>query len=125
MASPIEQIRQKARKDIHTALSRRANYYVAGNALPQIVTVRISNEFAQEGDLKGTTFNYAQRQSVNPVALFMLDECCPSSKNYLVVETGEAYFTGSVRPRHGQTVEVELAVMLPEMVAKLGLESPR
>lgn len=86
---------RKGRRKLHDYMSVPALYfpfpYVAGETVVQEITVRIHDKFVAFGDLKGTTFNYAEMEDDSPRIIFMRNEVEPS-RNYIVsVEAGSAY----------------------------------
>lgn len=67
-------------------------FYIVPVTLAQVpCLVRVHTKFAALGDLKGTSFSYAEREDVSPKIVFMRDQVEPIRGGVVSVEPGEAY----------------------------------
>lgn len=106
--SVFRDIKRSARQDLHLHLSVPAVLVTSG-ADPFLCTVRIQNSFAALGDLKGTSFHYAEREEISPKAIFLRSEVPnPKRGDIISVEVGEAYRIDSVLPPDDITVAANI-----------------
>lgn len=69
----LRDIKRAARLDLHNAMQVKAYYYAPGSDWPQIVQCRTHYEFGALGDVKGTSFGYAEVREKQPYLIFMLE----------------------------------------------------
>lgn len=87
--------------------------YLVGDSEPVLVHVRLHTKFAALGDMKGTNFNFAERQDVLPRILFMLDEVPAPARGAIVsVEAGEAYYVDHTDPLDNISVTAYVTPLL-------------
>lgn len=79
--------------------------YIVGLSPPLLVHIRVHTKFAALGDMKGTNFNYAERQDELPRLIFMRDEVMMPERGAVVsVELGEAYTVDHTDPPDGISI---------------------
>lgn len=91
MPGPFREHIRAARRQLHNYMSVPALYFKPG--LPaRAITVRVHDKFLANGDLKGTSFHYAEIEDDAPRLVFMRSEVDPERGYYVSVEPGVAYF---------------------------------
>lgn len=107
----VREAKRAARRDLHAELSVNA-LYIAPNADPLPVTVRVQLESQPLGDLKGTNFHYTEREEPSDQLVFLLDEL-PRPKRGAVVSVapGEAYRIDTTLPPHDITVTAKVTTL--------------
>ncbi|QXV73596.1 hypothetical protein [Rhizobium phage RHph_X2_30] len=111
MAS-FRDIKRKARRDVHQHLRVPALYLATREATPVECFVRVHTKFAALGDMKGTNFNYAEREEETPKLIIWREEISQPARNAIIsVETGEAYQIDSVQPADDLTITVNVTAM--------------
>lgn len=116
----LREIKAQARRDLHQAMQVPAAYYVAAGAAPELISVRVHSKATQQGDLKGTNLNYAEREEVEPKLVFDRAEVANPPRNGLVIISAtEGYRIGQTEPPDGMTVKAAVSRLeAPEMVGK-------
>jgi len=100
-------------------------FYIVGDSEPLLVHVRVHTKFDALGDMKGTNFNYAEREDILPQILFMRDEVpSPVRGAYVSIEQGEAYSINHTEPADTISVTAFVAPILPSELAELNLPYP-
>ena len=66
----LREIKTNARRALHTAMRVPASYYATPATAPVLVNVRVHSKMVQQGDLKGTNLNYAEREEIAPKLVF-------------------------------------------------------
>lgn len=85
-------ILRRGRRDVHKHLHVAALYIESADAEPVPCTVRVHKHFAALGDMKGTSFDYAEREEVTPKLILWREELPEPRRNAIIsVEAGEAY----------------------------------
>jgi hypothetical protein len=69
----LREIKARARRDLHRGMKVTAYYYDPETKLPSNVEVRTHYDFAALGEVRGTSFGYAERQEMTPRLIFMLE----------------------------------------------------
>lgn len=118
-------IKNTARLKVHDTMQVSALYCVPDPAyiddtIPpdvcpyteQSVNVRVHYSFKALGDLKGTSFHYAEKQEVMPQIIFMVEELsAPMGGAIVSISEDEMYRIDNVLPRDGLTVSCEVTVV--------------
>lgn len=116
----VRDIKKRARSDVHDHMRVAALYLETPTSFPVPCHVRVHTKFAALGDMKGTSFSYAEREDVNPKLIFWRADGIEPQRNAIVsVEPGEAYQIDHVSPADGQTVTVTVVLLDPEDAANL------
>lgn len=100
MASRWREIRRRARRDLHRELMVESFCYPTGDPAdpPARVNIRVWPEFMLLGDMKGTSFEYAEVEENSPMILVMKEDLVPRRGMVFSVEPGEAYRVDRVKP---------------------------
>lgn len=113
-------IKNKARSDLHGIMRVAARYYAPGSMVAVPINVRIHTKLNKQlGDLKGTSFSYAETEDQVPKVLFWRNEIDPVNKSVVVVldsagePTEEGYRVDHTQPPDGLTITAEVARMMP------------
>ena len=115
----LREIKDAARRSLHQAMQVPA-YYIEDIDLPSDpvpCTVRVHTKQAPLGEVKGTSFDYAERHENLPRIIFLIDEV-PAPRNLSAVTitdpaTGvqEAYRVDNREPPDGITVSAMVTQM--------------
>lgn len=117
MAS-FRDIKRRARTDVQNHLRVRALYIAEEGADPVPCFVRVHTQFQALGDMKGTNFNYAEREDITPRIILWRAEIPQPKRNAIIsVEAGEAYYIDSIEPPDDLTIKA--------MVVRLDNEDPK
>lgn len=123
MAS-FRDIKRKARRALHQKMLVPA-LYIVGDSAPVLVHVRVHTKFDALGDMKGTNFNYAERQDVLPRLLFMRDEVAmPARGAYVSISATEAYTIDHTDPADDISITAFVTPVLASEFAALDLPYP-
>lgn len=115
-------IKRRARGDVHRHMRVPALYIESVGAKPRRVMVRPHTQFSALGDMKGTSFSYAERIEFTPTCIFWRDELPEPRRNAIItVQEGEAYYLDTVLPPDGQTIKVNLVPILGAELEALNL----
>lgn len=99
--------------------------YIVEGLEPVLVHVRVHTKFVALGDMKGTNFNYAERQDETPRILFMRDEVdMPVRGAYISVEPGEAYLVDHTDPIDDISITAFVTPLTQKEVGRLNLPVP-
>ena len=103
----------KARRVLHEILRVPAYLFRSGdtNLDPIEIHVRPHIKFAEMGDIKGTSFAYSERETVQPKMLFWRDEIEPKRFDVVTLKDGTAYRVDSLEPPDGQTVRANIVAL--------------
>jgi hypothetical protein len=71
-------------------------------------TVRVHDRWLRNGDLKGTSFSYAEMADVSPRIIFMKAEVIPMRNMIVSLEAGLAYRVDNVLPHDDLTITAEV-----------------
>lgn len=114
----LREIKTKARRDLHNAMKVPASYYANAIATPVLIHVRVHTKWLEEGDLKGTNLNYAERETTTPRIVFDRDEVANPPRNAMViVSEEEGYRVGQTEPADGITITAEVMPLSPADLA--------
>ena len=102
--------RERSRRKLHEAMALPAFYYRDGSADedPLSVTVRPSTEFGALGDIKGTSFAYAEKESQDLELIFWAEQIIPRKNAVVMLREKEGFRINTVKPRYGQTITVRV-----------------
>lgn len=101
-----------------------AFYIPPGSAESVPCYVRVHTAFKALGDVKGTSYAYAEREDTVPKIIFMRDQVVPRRQGVVSVEPGEAYRIDASEPPDDLTIMAR-AVRIPEQEAlTMGLPIP-
>jgi len=92
-------IRRQARRDLHKTMRVPAFYYAPGGGAVAPCTVRVWQGFTYLGDMKGTSFDYAEYGDNTPRIITMDSEIIPERLGVFSVEPGEAYRVDRREPK--------------------------
>ncbi len=112
----IEELRRESRLALHAELARPALYYasgeIAGGYVP--ITVRLHTKMLMIGDMKGTSFAYAETTDQQERLVFLVSEVADPTRHALVVLTPiEGYWVDTVEDRDGVTVKATVLQAAP------------
>ncbi len=103
----IRTIRAEHRGRLHKAMQVPANYYADEDAEAIPCTVRVHDARRLVGDVKGTSFDFAERHEDTPTVVFLISEFPDFSvvrRNGVVsVAADLAYQIDNLKPRDGIT----------------------
>lgn len=113
--------RTKLRPTVHAVMSDAAFLFSApyDPAVGHVaITVRVHDRFHQQGDLKGTNFNYVEMEDDSPSGIFWMEELIlvgislKSLEGKIIsFEPHRIYQIGAVKPRDDQTVTAQLSIL--------------
>jgi hypothetical protein len=104
----IRALKQTARLALHRAMQWPALYITdAGTQIQCGVRKHTDNKAL--GDVKGTSFGYAERAEVIPRLVFLAGEVDPVNGATVSIALGEAYHIDNVLPPDGITVTCEVS----------------
>jgi len=114
----LREIKAKARAQLHDAMSVPAYFMAARGSDPVPCSVRVHTKFGALGDLKGTSFSYAETREEIPKLLFWRSQVEPTGRNNLVtISADEGYRLDTVDPPDGLTVKAAVVRLSPtEMI---------
>lgn len=109
----VREAKRQARRDLHTHLAVSA-LYILGSDAPLPVTVRLQIQSQPLGDLKGTSFHYAERDESSPTAIFMRSELADPKRGAIIsVAVGEAYRIDTVLQPYDITIAAHIVPLSP------------
>lgn len=101
-------IKSDARRAVHENMHLPALYIEPGFPAKDI-TVRLHTKFLQLGDMKGTSFSFAEKEEVKPKIIFLVEEVPAPVRNAIVsIAPGEAYRIDHTLKPDGLTVTAEV-----------------
>jgi hypothetical protein len=116
----VRDIKKRARGDVHDRMRVAALYLETPSSFPVPCFVRVHTKFAALGDMKGTSFDYAERLDTTPKLIFWREDGIEPQRNAIVsVEPGEAYQIDHVSPPDGQTITATVVLLEAEDAAGL------
>lgn len=117
----IRDIKSQARRDLHEGMRVAASFYLNAATYVGTVHVRVHTKFNQrEGDLKGTNFNFAEKETEQPKLLFFRDELNnPPRNGLIIISMDEGYRLGQTDPADGLSVKAHVTPMKPEEIAAI------
>lgn len=122
----FREIKAKARAALHKAMRVPAIYIPdmldMDGRPPWEVDVRVHTYFTQVGDVKGTSYSFAERQDTSPRIIFWNTQAKPQRKAVISVSADEAYTIEMVDPPDGDTTTAYVVRLRPEELD--GLPTP-
>jgi hypothetical protein len=120
-------IKQKARRDLHNELKVAAIYVPDPKNLqtspPFEITIRVHSSLNAIGDVKGTSYSYAEREAVQPKLVFMRDQVPqPARDAVVVISEDEAYRVDVSQPPDLITITCRVVRLKPGQFT--GLPTP-
>jgi hypothetical protein len=106
-------IKNRARRDLHKAMQVPAYYYAQGSLVPLPVNIRVHNKWLAQGDVKGTSFAFAETREDAPALVFLYDEIDPDIGAVVMISSSEGYRVQVPDPRYLQTVTAKVTPLLP------------
>lgn len=127
----LREVKDQARRDLHAAMQVPA-FYIADPDAPDPVscTVRVHTLQAPLGEVKGTSFDYAERHENVPRIIFLIAEVPEPIRLAVVTITDpatllkEAYRVEARQPRDGITVTADVTQMTPDEYVGLPFPEP-
>lgn len=119
MSSSFFEKKRRARKLLHRELSRPAFYFPDPDdpETYEEITVRVHYKFDALGEMKGTSFEYAEKQAVVPKLVFNNEEITPQNHAVVTLMQYEAYQVDNVLPPDDFTTTAE-APRMPRNVSQ-------
>ncbi len=118
-------IREEARAALHEGLSVPALYIESTGAEPEYIHVRVHTTWGQVGDVKGTSYAYAELQDTKPKLIFLVAEVPePYNGAIISIAPGEAYRIDNVLPPENITVAAEVHRVSASTAAGLPVPPP-
>jgi len=114
----LRAIRESARRDLHDTMKVAAYFYAPG--VPDYVpcNVRVHGKAEKLGDLKGTSFSYAETQErVTKLVFWDAEGVLPVVKAVVMVSATEGYRVGVVEPSDGLVTKAQVAELRPSELA--------
>ncbi len=105
----LRSIKAKARLDLHQAMKVPAYYYATRAADPVAVDIRVHTSFKALGDLKGTSFSYAETEADVPELIFWLADLTPANNSLVMISATEGYRVNHTVPPDGLTITAKVA----------------
>jgi len=115
------EIRDKARRKVHDTMRVKA-IYVPPSGPNQEVFIRVHYKMEPLADMKGTSYDYAERWETVPRIIVLKEDLVPERGGIFSVTAGEAYQVDHVQPDDGITVTAEVSRM--EAADTVGLPVP-
>lgn len=117
---------REGRRALHEYMSVPALYFSWPNpAEIREISVRVHDKRQALGDLKGTSFNYAEREDDSPRIVFMRSEVDRPVRNMIVsIEPGVAYRLGVNEAPDDITITNKCTRLEPEDALAPGFPSP-
>ena len=106
----LREIKTNARQALHAAMRVPASFYATPIAAPVLIHVRVHTKMTEQGDLKGTNLNYAEREEVAPKLVFDRSEVAlPPRNGMVIISAEEGYRIGQAEPPDGITITAEVS----------------
>lgn len=80
--------------------------------------VRVHTEFAAHGDVKGTSFVYAERRESEDRLIFLAEQHEPERGDVVIISATEGYKVEAPDPRYNITIAAVVVAMKPSEIAK-------
>jgi hypothetical protein len=117
-------IKRAARRALHQEMRVPAFYIPPGGAESVPCYVRVHTAFKALGDVKGTSYSYAEREDTVPKIIFMRDQVLPRRQGVVSVEPGEAYRLDATEPPDDLTITARAVRLTEQEALGLGLPVP-
>lgn len=97
---------RRARRDVQHHLRVPALYLATPTSQPIPCFVRLHTSNAALGDMKGTSYSYAEREEFTPSMLIWREEIAAPVRNAIIsIEPGEAYVISHIAPPDDLTIK--------------------
>ena len=104
MTSAHRQLKLKARQDLHRGLQDDAFCYMSGGRVFKVVHVRSLTEWGALGDVKGTSFIYAERNDTKKSQIiFLIEEHMPERGDIVMIAADEGWRVENTEPVYNVT----------------------
>jgi len=104
MISAHRQIKLQARRDLHRALQDTAYCYLGGGRVFKVVHVRSLTEWGALGDVKGTSFVYAERNDTRKSQIiFLVEEHTPQRGDVVILAEDDGWRVDNTEPVYNVT----------------------
>jgi hypothetical protein len=101
----LREIKEQARRDLHNELKVTAYCYRAGSRVFTVADIRVHNDWGALGDVKGTSFVYAERRDTKKQELiFLAEQFQPKNQDVIMVGPEEGYMVDDVDPTYNITI---------------------
>ena len=118
----IRDLRNRARADLHRAMSIPAIYVAPDGSAQSPCTIRVHARTKAFGDMTGFDYTPAERIEIVPEIVTLADEVIPGGM--FSVAEDEAYTVEVVMPRDGITVTSQVTRMSATEISAAGLPVP-
>lgn len=105
--------KERARLALHKAMEVEAFCTPVRLGFPKPVKVRVHTEFKALGDVKGTSFVYAERRDESPRVIFLASEHEPERGDVVMISSKEGYVVESSDPVYNVTITSFVRPLLP------------
>ena len=106
--------KERARLDLHAAMGVEAFCVPHRLGMPKPVVVRAHTEFKALGDVKGTSFVYAERRDETPRVIFLASEHEPERGDVVMISSKEGYLVEATDPVYNVTITAFVRPLLPK-----------
>jgi hypothetical protein len=113
----FREIKDRARRDLHTALEVPAFYIDPLGEAALGVTVRVHNSWLAKGDVPGTSFRFGEIREDTPKLIFLFDQIDPEPLAVVMISAIEGYRVRVPDPRYLQTVMAGATALDPTELA--------
>lgn len=121
----IRDLRNRARANLHSAMSVPAIYVAPGTGGAQtLCSVRVHARTQKFGDMAGFRFAPAERVEEVPQIVALADEVSPVRGGFYSISADEAYTVEVTMPRDGLTVTSQVTRMTAAEIAASALPVP-
>lgn len=118
MLPGLRELKARARMDLHQAMQVPCFCIPVRTGLAKPVDVRVHTEFAAHGDVKGTSFVYAERRESEDQIIFLAAQHQPDRGDVVIVSAQEGYKIDNVDPQYNITIRATVVAMKPAEIAK-------
>lgn len=120
----LRDIKLAARKALHEAMQVPGYCYPVKGGL-RVVDVRVHTEYAALGDVKGTSFVYAERRDTQDKLIFLAAQHRPARGDVVIISPDEGYRVDNVDPAYNITVTaMVVALTAKEMIGYVAPPAP-
>lgn len=109
-------IKIRSRRALHDRLKRTAYLYRLGSGM-KVIGVRTNTEPTGMGDVKGTSFVYAERRDVEPTLIFLAEQHQPLNGDIVMLSPTEGYRVEAPDPPYNITISAMAARLGPKDLA--------
>lgn len=115
----LREIKEQARRDLHNGLKVTAYCYRGGSRKSFIVAdVRVHNDWGALGDVKGTSFVYAERRDTKKQELiFLAEQFQPKNQDIVIISPMEGYMVDDDDPQYNITIRAGVVSITAEKIA--------